>query len=130
MNKENYLEYLESYLTHRGKSLIEMISRNRTQHFTIVAEDTYLDHNASALVRTCDCFGILDLHIIEEIHRYRLAKRMAQGSEKWVNLHFYSDFENNTQQCIDQLKKQGYAIIGTSPHKFDYLLDDFDIKQK
>jgi len=130
MDKVKYLEYLESYLTPRRKNLIHKVSQNRTRHFTIVAEDTYLDHNASALVRTCDCFGILDLHIIEEIHRYRLAKRMAQGSQKWINIHYYSNYENNAQTCIDELKKQGYAIIGTTPNEHDYLLDDFDVRQK
>ncbi len=82
MVKLKYLDYLESYLTPRRKLLIDQVSAHRTRHFTIVAEDTYQDHNASALIRNCECFGIQELHIIEEINRYRLAKGMTQGSEK------------------------------------------------
>lgn len=130
MDKVKYLNYLESYLTPRRKSLFEWVSGNRTRHFTIVAEDTYQDHNASALVRTCDCFGIQDLHIIEETSKYRLAKGMAQGSEKWVNLHYYSEYSDNTQYCIDSLKANGYATIATTPHEKGFLLEDFDIHQK
>lgn len=130
MNKTAYLEYLESYLTPRRKSLFNRVTSYRTRHFTIAAEDTYQDHNASALIRNCDCFGIQDLHIIEEINKYRLAKGMTQGSDKWVDLHYYSEFEDNTQTCIDQLRSDGYAIVATSPHEKDCLIDDFDVGQK
>lgn len=130
MDKIKHLEYLESYLTPRRKILFNKVSANRTRHFTIAAEDTYKDHNASALIRNCDCFGIQDLHIIEEINRYRLAAGMTQGSEKWVDLHYYSKNEDNKQTCIDTLKSQGYAIIATSPHENDCLIDDFDISRK
>jgi len=130
MDKLIYLEYLESYLTPRRKSLFNEISANRTRHFTVVAEDTYQDHNASALIRNCDCFGVQELHIIEERHRYRLAKGMTQGSEKWVDLHYYSEYKNNTQTCIDKLKDQGYAIIATTPHERECLLEDYDIGRR
>jgi tRNA (guanosine-2'-O-)-methyltransferase len=130
MDKYKYLEYLESYLTPRRKELFDRVAANRTRHFTIAAEDTYQDHNASALIRNCDCFGIQDLHIIEEFNKYRLAKGMTQGSDKWVDLHFYSEYDDNTATCIDHLKQQGYTIIATTPHENDRLIDDFDIGTK
>jgi tRNA (guanosine-2'-O-)-methyltransferase len=130
MDKKKYLEYLETYLTPKRKSLFDFVTANRTRHFTIAAEDTYKDHNASALIRSCDCFGIQDIHIIEEINRYRLAKGMTQGAEKWVDTHYYSDYEHNTQTCIDTLRRQGYAVIATTPHEKDHLSDEFDISRK
>lgn len=130
MNKLAYVEYLESYLTPHRKTLFDQVTSDRTRHITIVAEDTYQDHNASALIRNCDCFGIQDLHIVEQINKYRLSKGMTQGSDKWVNLHYYSEFEDNTQTCIDRLKKQGYSIVATTPHEKDCLIDDYDISKK
>jgi tRNA (guanosine-2'-O-)-methyltransferase len=130
MDNRKHLEYLETYLTPRRKILFDKISANRTKHFTIVAEDTYTDHNASALIRNCDCFGIQDLHIIEEINRYRLAAGMTQGSEKWVDLHFYNEYKNSKHACIDKLREQGYAIIATTPHERDCMIDDFDVSRK
>ena len=130
MEKTKYLAYLESFLSPRKKFLFDKISADRTRHFTIAAEDTYQDHNASALIRSCDCFGIQDLHIIEEINRYRLAKGMTQGADKWVDTHYYSNFENNSQRCIDTLRTLGYAIIATTPHETNRVLDDFDIRKK
>ena len=130
MDRKKFLNYLESYLTTRRNFLFDKVLSYRTRHFTIVAEDTYQDHNASALIRSCDCFGIQDLHIIEEINKYRLAKGMTQGAEKWVNLHYYSEYEDNTQTCIDQLRHQGYTIVATTPHKDDCHIDEYDISKK
>ena len=130
MDKKKYLEYLESYLTPNRKSLFERVSSCRTRHFTLVAEDTYQDHNASALIRNCDCFGIQSLHIIEEFNKYKLAKGMTQGSEKWVDMYYYSDCADNTQECIDQLRQDGYSIVATTPHKNDCEIDEYDISKK
>ena len=130
MDKKKFLEYLESYLTPRRNSLFDKVLSFRTRHFTIVVEDTYQDHNASALIRNCDCFGIQDLHIIEEINKYRLAKGMTQGAEKWIDLHYYSEYDDNTQMCIDHLKSSGYAIVATTPHQDDCLIDEYDINKK
>lgn len=130
MDKIKYLEYLESYLTPRRKALFDKVLSCRTRHFTLVAEDTYKNHNASALIRTCDCFGIQDLHIIEEQNQYRVAKGMTQGSEKWVDLHIYNQQENNIQPCIDRLRADGFAIVSTTPHANDQFVADYDIRQK
>jgi tRNA (guanosine-2'-O-)-methyltransferase len=130
LNKKKYLEYLETYLTPSRKILFDRIIAFRTKHFTLAAQDTFQDHNASALVRNCDCFGIQYLHVIEEFNAYRLAKGMAQGAEKWVNLQYYSEHENNTQTCIDALRAKGYAIVATTPHTNDFLINDFDIHRK
>ena len=128
--KIKYLDYLQSYLTPNRKNLFDNILRERTRHFTIVAQDTYQDHNASALIRNCDCFGIQDLHIIEEYNEYRLAKGMTQGADKWVNINYYSEFQDNTQTCIDNLRKEEYKIVATSPHQNDNLISAFDISNR
>ena len=127
MNKFKYLEYLESYLTPNRKALFHKILNERTRHFTIVAQDTYQDHNASALIRTCDCFGIQDLHIIEEFNEYRLARGMTQGAEKWVSQYYYSEYKDNIQTCINNLKDDGYTIVATTPHKHDLVVEEYDI---
>ena len=130
MHKQKYLEYLESYLTPRRKALFDKVINDRTRHFTIVAQDTYQDHNASALIRNCDCFGVQDLHIIEEYNEYRLAKGMTQGADKWVSINFYSEYEDNTQTCIEHLRNKGYSIVATTPHTDDCLVEDYDISTK
>ena len=55
---EKYLEYLETFLTERRKEGFKRVLANRTKHFTVVCEDLYQLHNTSAVMRSCEVFGI------------------------------------------------------------------------
>ena len=70
MIDKNYSEYLESFVTDRRKTLFKKILEDRTRHFTVAIEDIFQSHNASAIVRSCDIFGIQDLHIIENKYEF------------------------------------------------------------
>ena len=94
---------------------------------TVVLEDIYQRHNASAVLRSCDCFGVQDVHIIENRNEYNISSDVAVGSDKWLNIKKYNELENNTLAAINSLKKSGYRIIATTPHTNDVTLDTFDI---
>lgn len=128
--KLKMLAYLETFITEHKAKLFGEVIPNRTKHMTVVLEDIYQSQNASAVLRTCDCFGIQDIHIIENRYTYSINPDVALGSSKWLNLHKYSDLEQNTIPCYDALRKDGYRIVATSPHKGDVLLDDLEIKNK
>lgn len=118
-----YLAYLETFLTVNRKERFLEVLQNRTRHFTIAVEDVYQLHNTSAVMRSCEVFGIQDLHVIEERFGKRIDKEIAMGAEKWVDIHRY---QNNTS-CIEKLKEQGFQIVATSPHIQAGFLADFDI---
>ncbi len=120
------LEYLETYLTESRKLRFDKVLSQRTKHFTVATEDVYQLHNTSAVMRSCDVFGIQELQIIEEINSKRIDKEIAMGSQKWVDLIRF----NNVQDCIENLKSRGYQIVATTPHKNDSLLDEFDVTKK
>lgn len=126
MNNQKLLNYLESYLTERRRELFKKVLSNRTRHFTVVTEDVKQLNNTSAVMRTCDIFGIQDLHVVEELQGKRIDKEIAMGAQKWVSLHRYS----NIEQCMGALKSQGYRIIATTPHISSACLEDIDITQK
>ncbi len=128
-DKDVLLDYLLTYLTPQRIARFKQVLNYRTRHFTVVAEDTFRDHNASALIRTCDCFGIQDMHVIEEHNTFRIASGMAKGAQKWVDVQFYNDHEDNVQACIDRLKDHNYRIIATSPHKTNKSPDNFNIQK-
>ncbi len=123
------LEYLETYLTQKRKDTFKKVLEHRTRHFITVLEDIYQPHNASAVVRTCDIFGVQDVHMIENKFVNRISRYVAKGSQKWITSHRYKSDGNNTQICLKHLKKKGYQIIATTPHT-DSLLQDFDITKK
>src|SRR5690606_26615450 len=120
------LTYLETYLTEQRKDRFKQVLSERTRHFTVVTEDVYQLHNTSAVIRTCDVFGIQDLHVVEEKVSKRIDKEIAMGAQKWVSLKRY----NSINDCIKNLKNSGYQIIATTPHNNSTLLHDFDVSQK
>jgi len=118
--QKRLLDYLSGFITPDRRKKFEDLIRFRTRYLTIVLEDIYQSHNASAVLRTCECFGIQDVHIIENINKYNVNPDVALGSSKWLSLEKYNRDLNNTISCLTQLKRKGYRIICTTPHKDDY----------
>jgi tRNA (guanosine-2'-O-)-methyltransferase len=121
----DYLAFLENILTENRKENFLKVLANRTKHFTVVVEDVFQMHNASAVMRSCEVFGIQELNVIEERYGKSIDKEIAMGAQKWVDIN---TFESVTA-CIETQKKKGYQIIATTPHENDYLLHDFDISK-
>ena len=123
------IEYLSSYVTPERLKLFEKILDNRTSYFTVVLEDIYQSQNASAVLRTCDCFGVQNVNVIENRNEFNVNKEVALGSSKWLTIRKFTEKKNNSLQAIKTLKNEGFRIVATSPHTNDTLLDDFDIEK-
>lgn len=126
MNDGLLLEYLEGFITEKRKNRFIEILEERTNFLTVAIEDVYQLHNTSAVIRSCDVFGIQEVHVIENRFGKRLDKNIAMGAQQWVDVHRY----NTTTHCIDNLKANGYKVMATSPHNESCLLNDFEIKGK
>ncbi len=129
-DKRKLFDFLSNYVSDNKKQLFDKIIQYRTRHITVVLEDIYQPHNASAVLRSCDCFGIQDVHIIENRNIYEVNPDVALGSSKWLNLIKYNENESNTLDAFNKLREKGYRIVATTPHKNDTLLDDLDIDRK
>ncbi len=128
--KKKLLEFLSTYISENKKQLFDKIIEYRTRHITVVLEDIYQPHNASAVLRSSDCFGIQDVHIIENRNTYEVNPDVALGSSKWLTLIKHNRSKNNTLDAFETLRKQGYRIVATTPHKNDHSLDDLEIYSK
>lgn len=124
------ITYLSSFVTEERKKRFDEVIKNRTRFVSIALEDIYQPHNASAVLRSCDCFGIQDVHIIENANKYTINPDVALGSYKWLNLYKYNKTENNTVACVNELKAKGYAIAVTSPHKDSYNIENVPLNKK
>lgn len=120
------LAHLKNILTERRQELFSDILNKRTRHFTVATEDVYQLHNTSAVMRTCDVFGVQDVHVVEEKKGKRIDKEIAMGAQKWVSLNRYNSIKN----CITNLREQDYQIIATTPNDDSTLLHEFDISKK
>jgi tRNA (guanosine-2'-O-)-methyltransferase len=131
MIDHQYIAYLEKLVTAKRKDLFKKVLEERTRHFTVAVEDLFQPHNASAVVRSCEVFGVQDVHIIENKYKFYASRKIAKGAQKWLDFSLYNELNtNNTLKCIDHLKAKGYKIIATTPHNNSCVLQDFDITQK
>lgn len=120
------LSFLEEIISPERKQRFLQILEDRTNYLTVAVEDVYQMHNTSAVIRSCDAFGVQTAHLIEDRNVNILDKNIAMGAEQWVSTPRFS----STSDCISHLKQDGYKIIATSPHKDSFLLDDFKIEGK
>jgi tRNA (guanosine-2'-O-)-methyltransferase len=126
MNKE-LNEYLSGFITDKRNKLFKDTVEWRTRYITVALENIYQAQNASAVLRTCDCFGIQDVHIIENDNDYNINPDVTLGSDKWLSLTNYNTEENNTITAINNLKSKGYRIVATTPHTNDVSIDNLDL---
>ncbi|MCD6179005.1 MAG: RNA methyltransferase [Bacteroidales bacterium] len=128
--KKQLLNKLLGFISDHKNQLFDEIIQYRTRYLTVVLEDIYQPQNASAVLRTADCFGIQDVHIIENRNEYIINPEVALGASKWLTLHRYNESENNTLKAIQKLKAEGYRIVATLPHTDDIMLSDLDMDKK
>lgn len=128
--KKELIEYLSGFISEKRKQRFDEVIANRTNHLRIVLEDLYQAHNASAVLRSCDCFGIQNVHFIENRNNYKISADVAMGSSNWLTIHRHSKGENNTRETLLHLKSLGYKIVATTPHKNDYTIDTLPVDKK
>lgn len=129
MNKE-LLEYLSTYVTDNKKEKFDRVLDLRTRFLTVVLENIVQPHNVSAVIRSCECFGVQDVHVIERDDPYKINRKIVMGASKWLSLYKYGSEKNNTFVCLNSLKEKGYKIIATTPHEGNINLEDFPLNQK
>lgn len=125
MTDPELIAFLEEQLTPRRRELFNKVLKERTNHITVATEDVYQLHNTSAVIRSCDVFGVQNIHVIEERNRKKIDREIAMGAQKWVSLNRY----HSTAECIKKLKDKGYQIVATVPHGNAVDLSDFDISK-
>jgi len=116
MNNQQLIEALQPFVTAERFNLLQNKLKLRTRHITIVLENVHHEQNISAVIRTCECLGIQDLHIIENSNQHTTHPTIDRGADKWLNITRYNTFTNNSQICIEKLRQQGYRIVATTPH--------------
>ncbi len=122
------IQHLSDFITEERLSLFQKNLEQRTNQISIVLEDIFHSQNASAVLRTADCFGIQNIHIIENRNEYNTNPNVSLGSSKWLTQTFYNQQKNNTKECLQKLKDDGFRILATTPHGAKSI-NEIDIKK-
>ena len=126
---EYILKEFYKIITPNKVEMFDRIAADRTNYLTIVLENVYQEHNASAVIRTCDCFGIQTLNVIEKNNQYALKRDIALGAGRWVDLRNFNTGNGPSLDCIKSLREKGYQIVATSPHTKEFSIHDLPINQ-
>lgn len=126
MNDTLYKNYLKQFLTFERIQKIQTVLKQRTDFITICVEDIFQLHNTSAVMRSCEIFGIQNLHVITQKYGNNIDTEIAMGAQKWVDIHRY----NQSADAIKTMKKNGYKIIATTPQKMQQRCIIFYVQKK
>jgi tRNA (guanosine-2'-O-)-methyltransferase len=129
MNVTNIYSFLSQFLNQRRLELIEEKILYRSRYASILLEDVYQSKNISAVLRTAECVGIQDVHIVENRNRFEYNPYVTRGADKWLTLHRYNNEQENSLAAIKKIKNDGYRLIATSPNISGSSPENFDIKK-
>jgi tRNA (guanosine-2'-O-)-methyltransferase len=121
------LEEFYKIITPNKVEMFDRIASQRTKHLTVALENIYQEHNASAVLRSCDCFGLQEMHVIEKEFQYSVQRDIALGAGRWVDMFNYNLGNNPTDDCLLHLKNKGYQIVATTPHTDSLTVHDIPI---
>ncbi|MCH7408326.1 RNA methyltransferase [Belliella sp. DSM 111904] len=129
--EKQFLAYLATYITPHKLEMMEAVMAKRTKYFTIVLENIYKSHNASAVLRTADCFGIQDVYMIEDEQEYKVNPYVTRGASQWVDIHKYSNYGGNgVACCLSDLRAKGFKVYATSPRTGSISIHDLPATEK
>ncbi|WGK69251.1 RNA methyltransferase [Candidatus Haliotispira prima] len=113
ISKNHYdIEMLAKGLTPKRLERMRQVLAHRTRYLSIVLEDIYQPHNASAVLRTCDAYGVQDIHVIQKNNVFTPNPEISLGSAKWLDVHKYAN--TPTEQVYSTLRQQNYKIVAAA----------------
>jgi len=103
-------EHLSPFVRPQRVERLRDVAARRTRYLTALVEGVHDPHNLSACIRSCDAFGLQQLHIVPE-HRlpFRLSPVIASGATRWVTVHIHDTVE----QALEVLHAEGYRVAAT-----------------
>ena len=128
--KHKLVQYLKEFVVDERRELFEEKIQQRTKHITVVLENIFQGRNISASIRSADCFGVQDVHVIENDNIFNDDSEVSMGADKWVTTTIYNQEEDNTTKAIKKLKEEGYQVIAATPHNTDCDLYDIEISEQ
>ncbi|MCK6546084.1 RNA methyltransferase [Myxococcota bacterium] len=124
---DRVIETLEPFVSVERRARIEAATRMRTRDVVVVLEDIYDEHNASAVLRTADAFGVHEVHIVEQKTRFSVHTKTSLGAHKWLDLGRH----RGTDAVYGELAARGYAVWASALRGEPVELGDIDVsKQK
>lgn len=119
------IDFLSGFMLPQRFETLCRVAAMRTRWMTVCTENTFHPQNASAIVRTCEAFGIQDIHTVESLCPFSPNLHIVRGTDKWIDLHRHA----TTAEALAALRGAGYRIVATTPHSGDTPPEAFDVAE-
>jgi tRNA (guanosine-2'-O-)-methyltransferase len=115
-------------MTTERQKKIESVLAKRQNNLTVVLENVFDPHNISAVMRSCDAVGIMEIYVLNtKIPRHtKWGERSSSSAHKWLTVHQHS----NISECLQELKKKYEKILTTHLSSDAVSLYEADLTEK
>lgn len=147
--KQELIAYLSTFVSPERLQRIESVLTERTRHVQVVVENIFQSHNASAIIRTCECFGVQEVHAIEGAYAFEANSDIVMGAQKWVGVKKYTRTDTlrsgsgqadkhpstslrargPTRTCLMGLRQKGLRIAATTLRSGAIPIDQMDVQK-
>jgi tRNA (guanosine-2'-O-)-methyltransferase len=101
---------VSDFLLPERKARIDEVVARRTRSLVVVMEAFCDPQNVNAVLRTCDAFGVQEVHVVEgPMKAWDRNKKISQNADKWLDVTRWT----STPECLGALRARGYAIYVT-----------------
>jgi tRNA (guanosine-2'-O-)-methyltransferase len=98
------------FLVPQRKARIDEVVAHRTRTLTVVMEAFCDPQNVNAVLRTCEAFGVQEVHVVEGVMKpYDRNRKISQNADKWLDVRRWK----STAECLAHLQAEGFAIYVT-----------------
>lgn len=128
--RRELIRYLMQFVNDQRFDRLLSVLNQRTRHVTVILENLFQTQNASAVLRSCECYGVQDVHVVENDYEFQIHSAITMGSDKWLTVHRYNSVnQDNLTACVDSLKNKGFSIVATLPNDDSLFLDELSVEQ-
>ena len=128
--RDGLIEHLSGFVSDARRERIDWVLERRTRCVTVLLEDVYQPHNASAVLRSCECFGVQDVHVFEGRNVYNPSPDVAMGAAQWLDLVKHNESSGETiAGCCEELRSKGYRVVAATPREEATGLDDLELSE-
>lgn len=120
---------LEQHINAARLDKLKKVLAARTRYLTVVLENLYHPENGNAVMRSVECFGLQEMHVIQELYDWKYSLKIARGAAKWTELHAYGAENGGAVACYRNLKEKGFQLVATDPQPGSCTAENLDLSR-